>query len=98
MINLSDIRSLSDFQRHTKQHLRHIKRSGSPLVLTVNGKAEVVVQDAQAYQKLLALLEEAEVVVTLRKRLASLQQGIKARSFENALEELGKKYEPAPKR
>ena len=98
MVELADIRSLSDFQRNTREHLRHLKRRGAPLVLTVNGKAEVVVQDAQAYQKLLALLEEAEVVVTLRQRLASLQQGIKARSFENALEDLGKKYEPAPKR
>lgn len=95
MIEITDIRSLSDFQRNTKTHLRHIKRSGSPLVLTVNGKAEVVVvQDARSYQKLLDLLEEADVVVTLRTRLASLRKGVKARSFEDALDDLGKKYEP----
>jgi prevent-host-death family protein len=98
MIELTDIRSLSDFQRHTKTHLRHVKRSGSPLVLTVNGKAEVVVQDARSYQKLLDLLEVAEVVVTLRTRLESLRKGVKARSFEDALEDLGKKYEAPRKR
>ena len=98
MIELTDIRSLSDFQRNTKTHLRHIKRSGSPLVLTVNGKAEVVVQDARSYQKLLDLLEEADVVVTLRTRLESLRKGVKARSFEDALDDLGKKYEPPRKR
>ena len=59
MVDLTDIRSLSDFQRHTKQHLRHIKRSGSPLVLTVNGKASVVIQDAGANQKLLEEVETA---------------------------------------
>jgi prevent-host-death family protein len=98
MVELTDIRSLSDFQRHTKEHLRHIKRSGSPLVLTVNGKAEVVVQDAQSYQRLLDLLEEADVVVTLRKRLESVRKGVKARPFADALEDLGKKYETPRRR
>ena len=98
MIDLTDIRSLSDFQRNTKEHLRHIKRSGAPLVLTVNGKAEVVVQDANSYQRLLDLLEEADVVVTLRARLESLRKGVKARPFEDALEDLGRKYEPPRKR
>jgi hypothetical protein len=98
MIELANIRSLSDFQRHTKQHLSHIKRSGSPLVLTVNGKAEVVVQDARSYQKLLDLLEEGSVVVTLRSRLGSLRKGAKARPFADALEDLGKKYETPRKR
>jgi prevent-host-death family protein len=98
MIELTDIRSLSDFQRHTKQHLSHIKRTGSPLVLTVNGKAEVVVQDARSYQRLLDLLEEGNTVVTLRTRLESLRKGAKARPFAAALEDLGKKYETPRKR
>lgn len=42
--------------------------------------------------------EEAEVVVTLRKRLASLRKGVRARSFEDAVEDLGKKYASARKR
>src|SRR5438445_237018 len=93
MIQLTDIRSLSDFQRHTKEHLRHIKRTGTPCVLTVNGRAEVVVQDVRSYQKLLDLLEEADVVLTLRKRLASLAQGGKTRPFDEALEDLRRKHE-----
>jgi len=98
MIELTDIRSLSDFQRHAKQHLRHLKRSGSPLVLTVNGKAEAVVQDARSYQKLLDLLEEADMVRTLRTRLASMQRRTKTRPFEDALADLGKKYDAPRKR
>jgi PHD/YefM family antitoxin component YafN of YafNO toxin-antitoxin module len=98
MVELADIRSLSDFQRNTREHLRHLKRRGAPLVLTVNGKAELVVQDARSYQKLLDLLEEAEVVVTLRKRLASLGQGTQGRSFEDALEDLRRRYETPRKR
>jgi hypothetical protein len=53
MIALSDIRSLTDFQRNTKAHLRRLKDSGRPEVLTVNGKAELIVQDASAYEETL---------------------------------------------
>jgi hypothetical protein len=53
MIQIDDIYSLTDFQRNVKAHLRAIKKSGRPRVLTVNGRAELIVQDAKAYQKLL---------------------------------------------
>ncbi len=48
-----DITSLSNFQRNTREFLQGLKESARPLVLTVNGKAELVVQDAEAYQRLL---------------------------------------------
>ena len=50
MIALQDIRSLTDFQRNTKAHLRRLKSSGRPAVLTVNGRAELIVQDAAAFE------------------------------------------------
>jgi len=53
MIVLEDIRSLTDFQRNTRAHLRRLKSSGRPGVLTVNGKAELIVQDAAAYEEML---------------------------------------------
>jgi hypothetical protein len=53
MIALQDIRSLTDFQRNTKSHLRRLKSSGRPEVLTVNGRAELIVQDASAYEETL---------------------------------------------
>ena len=40
-----DIESLTNFKGNTREYLERIKESGHPLVLTVNGKAEVVVQD-----------------------------------------------------
>ena len=45
----NDIRSLSDFKRKTGELLGRLKKTGHPLVLTINGRAEVVVQDAEAY-------------------------------------------------
>jgi len=53
MIALEDIRSLTDFQRNTKAHLRRLKATGQPEVLTVNGRAELIVQDAAAYEEML---------------------------------------------
>ena len=53
MISVQDIRSLTDFQRHTKAHLKRLKASGRPTVLTVNGKAELIVQDAAAFEEML---------------------------------------------
>jgi prevent-host-death family protein len=46
----NDIRSLSDFKRNTSELLDRLKKTGNPLVLTINGKAELVVQDAEAYR------------------------------------------------
>jgi len=60
MIRPEDIGSLTDFARNAKAHLRRLKRTGRPELLTVNGKAEVVVQNASAYQRLLEALEELE--------------------------------------
>ena len=52
MINLSrDIQSLSTFKRNTNELIVQMKETRNPVILTVNGKAELVVQDAESYQK-----------------------------------------------
>ena len=58
MVRPEDIGSLTDFNRNTKAHLKRLRRTGRPELLTVNGKAEVVVQSASAYQRLINLLEK----------------------------------------
>jgi len=57
MIKMQDVWSLTDFHRNAKVHLKRLKRTGRPELLTINGKAEVVVQSASSYQRLLDLLE-----------------------------------------
>jgi prevent-host-death family protein len=47
--------SLSTFKRDSNKVMRQMKKTKEPVVLTVNGKAAVVVQDAESYQKLLEL-------------------------------------------
>jgi len=58
MIRPEDITSLTDFAKNAKAHIKRLKRSGRPELLTVNGKAEVVVQNATAYQNLIESLEK----------------------------------------
>ena len=88
MINLAkDIHSLTEFKRNTTEFLQWIKQTKHPLVLTVNGKAELVVQDAESYQK---LLDAAELVETLKGIKLGLEQmqrgeGKKADDFFNEL-------------
>ena len=56
-----DIQSLTNFRRKSAQFLKQLKKSKRPVVLTVNGKAEAVVQDAEAYQRLLDIAARADV-------------------------------------
>jgi PHD/YefM family antitoxin component YafN of YafNO toxin-antitoxin module len=53
-----------------------MKDTKSPLVLTVNGKAELVVQDAASYQNLMERLEEADTVIGIQRGLEQMRQGL----------------------
>jgi PHD/YefM family antitoxin component YafN of YafNO toxin-antitoxin module len=84
MIDLNDIYSLSDFQRKTREHIERLKQTGKPTVLTVNGKAELIVQDASAYQALLDRLDEAEALIGIQRGLDSIDRG-EGESLEEAI-------------
>jgi prevent-host-death family protein len=95
MLNLENgIDSLTNFKRQTADHLRRLHKSGEPLVLTVNGKAEVVVQDAAAYQRLVDLAAKAdreETVAAIREGLADAEAG-RVKPARKALKALARKY------
>lgn len=71
----SDIDSLSRFKRDTPEFIRRLKAQGRPVVLTVNGKAELVVQDAASYQRLLEIAERAERIEALRASVEDMREG-----------------------
>lgn len=92
MIDLStDIHSLSDFKRKTSKFVNQMKKTGHPLVLTVNGKAEMVVQDAESYQRLLEKAEQAEMIEFLKESRAQTDAGQTQPALE-ALDKLAKKH------
>lgn len=70
-----DIHSLTDFKRNTAGYLSQLRQTGEPVVLTVNGKAELVVQDARSYQRLHDLAERLETIQAVREGLASADRG-----------------------
>jgi prevent-host-death family protein len=75
MIDLREVRSVTDFQRNLKDYVGRLKEKKTPMVLTVNGRAEVVVQDAEGYQALLDRLERAETVAAIRRGMEQLERG-----------------------
>ncbi|HEX4796390.1 MAG TPA: type II toxin-antitoxin system Phd/YefM family antitoxin [Humisphaera sp.] len=87
MLKLKDIHSLTEFQRNAKKHLRRLRQSGRPEVLTVNGQAELVVQSADAYQKIIDDLELLQDLKGIGRGLdqARRGQGKPARAFLKTL-------------
>jgi PHD/YefM family antitoxin component YafN of YafNO toxin-antitoxin module len=51
-----------------------LKTTGQPVVLTVNGKAELVVQDAESYQKLLEAKDRMEAIDGIKRGLESMKR------------------------
>jgi len=95
MLNLEQgIDSLTNFKRQTAVYLDRLHKTGEPVVLTVNGKAQVVVQDAGAYQKLVeaaARVEREETIAAIREGLDDVKAG-RTKPARAALKALGKKY------
>lgn len=84
MINLSkDRHYLTDFKRNTTEFVQRLKQTKHPVVLTVYGKAELVVKDAESYQKLLDAFELLETLKEIKRGLEqrSRGEGKKAEDF-----------------
>jgi prevent-host-death family protein len=82
-----DIRPLTEFKRDTSRFVAHLKDTGRPTVLTVNGKPSVVVMDAAAWQDMQDQLDYAETVAGIRKGLtqARADKGTEAGRFFDSL-------------
>lgn len=91
-LDLRNIHPLSDFQRSAKSFLTTLKETQSPIVLTVNGKASVVVQDAESYQRLIDRMELLESMVGIRKSLDEFEQG-KGMPLDEAFQHLQEKHD-----
>lgn len=83
--------SLTDFKRRSAELLRHMKRRRQPMVLTVNGKAEFVLQDAASYRKMLERIERAEAIEGIRKGLDDVKAG-RTHPAEEVFSEFEKKH------
>ena len=93
MINLErDIHSLTEFKRNTTEFVKQMKENKTPVVLTVNGKAELVVQDAASYQQMQERLEEIDAIDGIRRGMEQMQRG-EGRPAEEVFAEFRRKHD-----
>jgi prevent-host-death family protein len=76
MIDITrDIQSLTTFRRASGDFMKQLKKTKRPVVLTVKGKAAAVVQDAEAYQRLLDIAASADAEEGIRQGLDDVDRG-----------------------
>ncbi len=66
-----DIRSVTDLKRHTREILDQIHKTGRPVILTVNGKADAVLMDARSYEEHLRAANMARLVAAAEDDVAA---------------------------
>jgi len=86
-----DIESLTKFKRETPKLLKQLKKTKEPMILTVKGKASVVVQDAEAYEKLLQMKDRMETIAGIKRGLEEMNRG-EGRPAEEVFAELFKEF------
>jgi prevent-host-death family protein len=70
MFQSSDIHTVTEFSRKPAEHIKRLSESKRPEILTVNGKAAVVVQDAETYEKMAELADYAESIQNIRQAMS----------------------------
>jgi prevent-host-death family protein len=87
-----DIQSLTTFRRRSGDFIKQLKKSKRPVVLTVKGKAAAVVQDAEAYQRLLDIAAFADTREAIRQGLDDVARG-RTRPAWKVFAELRRRYD-----
>ena len=92
MIDITqDIRPLTYFRRKSAEAVKRLKTTRRPMVLTINGKAELVVQDAVSYQRLLDIAAQADPSEGIRQGLEDVTRG-RTRPAREVFDEIRSEY------
>lgn len=87
----ADIQAMTTFRRNPAKFVKHLKKTKRPMVLTINGKAEAVVQEAAAYQRLLDIAAQADAREGIRQGLEDVKKG-RTRPAREVLEAFRRKH------
>ena len=60
MLDSRQIHPMSDFLRNHKAHVARLKETRTPEVLTINGRAEVVLLDPESYETMVEQLNQQQ--------------------------------------
>ena len=92
MLDLSkDIQSMTAFRRKPAQFVKRLKTTKRPVVLTINGKAEAVIQDTESYQRLLDIAAQSNVYEAIRQGIEDISHG-RTRPAREVFLEMRRKY------
>lgn len=92
MIDITqDIQPLTTFRNNSVKLMKQLKKTGRPIVLTVNGKSEAIVQSAAAYQRLLDIAAEADEREGVRQGDEDAAAG-RTRPAKDVFNEIRKQY------
>jgi prevent-host-death family protein len=86
-----DIQAITTFRRNPAKFMKVLKKTKKPVILTINGKAEAVVQDAEAYQRLLDIAAQVDVREGIRQGLEDVKKG-RVRPAREALEAFRRRH------
>lgn len=89
---MKDIQSLSDFKQNASRIVKEVRETKEPVIVTVNGRAAVVIQDAESYQRMVDRQEYDQTVRALRAVIADIDDPEKWMSAEEAFDHLRSKY------
>ncbi len=87
-----DIQPMTTFRNHSAEIMQHLKDTKRPVILTVNGKAAAVLQDAQAYQQLCDIAAQASAAEGIRQGLDDMKNG-RTHPAQQVLEEIRSDYD-----
>src|SRR5229473_7160447 len=83
--------SLARFAKDPLRFLERLRKSGEPILLTLDDEAGVVVQDAAAYQRLRQMADQLETIEAVKESLRDQAAG-RTRPIQEALAELAVKH------
>ena len=95
MFTIDSIHPVSDFSRKPAEHIKRLKETGAPEILTVNGKAEIVIQDARAYEEMVDLLDSLKKIAISAKQHDEGNALPAVTAFAKLEERLASKYPDA---
>ena len=90
MPNTTKAGTLSRPARSTVELIQQLKDAGEPIVLTICGKVELVIQDETSFEHLLDLIEWVETTpdITMPELAARLQSGFGVKARPSSLSRL----------
>ena|SRR5215203_3717042 len=91
-----DIQSLSVFKRDSSKFIKQLKKTGEPIILTVNGKAAAVVLDPDSYEDYLREKDRRDMIASVKRGIDDMKAG-RTTPADEVFREFERKYNISPK-